>query len=156
VSELSCVVEVSFHFTLPRVLPWEMFHSTVSPCSPSSITGFFLYSGTDPFSEINIEVYNDGTGNVDFVTYVDGQRTNYVSKDFRFDPSADFHNYRIDYNPGSVPHRRDPRADVDGVPSTSMKLLVNPWFPDWIRPDPGQAPDTGRATRIDWIVYDRR
>jgi hypothetical protein len=45
---------------------------------------------------------------------------------------------------------------TDGVPSTSMKLLVNTWFPDRIRPDPGQAQDTGRATRIDSIVYNRR
>jgi len=124
--------------------------------APSSITGFFLYSGTDPFSEIDIEVYNDGTGNVDFVTYVDGQRTHNVSKDFRFDPSADFHNYRIDYNPGSVQFYVDGNLRqtwTDGVPSTSMKLLVNAWFPSWLS---GQAPDTGRATRIDWIDYDQR
>jgi endo-1,3-1,4-beta-glycanase ExoK len=124
--------------------------------APSSITGFFLYSGTDPFSEIDIEVYNDGTGNVDFVTYADGQRTNYVSRDFRFDPSADFHNYRIGYNPGSVQFYVDGtlrQTWTEGVPSTSMKLLVNTWFPSWL---PGQAPETGKATRIDWIDYDQR
>lgn len=122
--------------------------------APSAITGFFLYSGTDPFSEIDIEVYNDGTGNVDFVTYADGQRTNAVSKDFRFDPSADFHNYRIDYNPGSVQFYIDGNLRqtwTEGVPSTSMKLLVNTWFPSWL---PGQEPDTARLTRVDWIDYD--
>ena len=124
--------------------------------APSSITGFFLYSGTDPFSEIDIEAYNDGTGNVDFVTYEDGQRTNYVSKDFRFDPSADFHNYRIDYNPGSVQFYIDGNLRqtwTEGVPSSSMKLLVNTWFPTWLS---GQAPDSGTATRIDWISYEQR
>ena len=122
----------------------------------SSITGFYLYRSPDLYSEIDIEVYNDGTGNVDFVTYVDGQRTHNVSKDFRFDPSADFHNYRIDYNPGSVQFYVDGNLRqtwTDGVPSTSMKLLVNTWFPSWLS---GQAPDTGRATRIDWIDYDQR
>jgi endo-1,3-1,4-beta-glycanase ExoK len=127
--------------------------------APTSITGFFLYSGTDPFSEIDIEVYNDGTGAMDFVTWADGQRTNHVRKDFRFDPSADFHNYRIDYNPGSVQFYIDGNLRqtwTEGVPSSSMKLLVNTWFPDWIEPVPGKAPETGRATRIDWIDYDKR
>ena len=125
--------------------------------APSAITGFFLYSGTNPFSEIDIEVYNDGTGKVDFVTYVDGQRSNYVNKDFRFDPSADFHNYRIDYNPDSVQFYIDGNLRqtwTEGVPSTSMKLLVNTWFPEWWDPDPGQEPDTARLTRVDWIDYD--
>jgi endo-1,3-1,4-beta-glycanase ExoK len=124
--------------------------------APSSITGFYLYRSPDLFSEIDIEVYNDGTGNMDFVTYADGQRTHYVSKDFRFDPSADFHNYRFDYNPDSVQFYIDGNLRqtwTDGIPSASMKLLVNTWFPDWLS---GQAPDTGRATRVDWIDYDQR
>jgi endo-1,3-1,4-beta-glycanase ExoK len=122
----------------------------------SSITGFYLYRGPDLYSEIDIEVYNDGTGNMDFVTYADGQRTNYVSKDFRFDPSADFHTYRFDYAPDSVQFYVDGtlrQTWTDGVPSATMKLLVNTWFPDWLS---GQAPDTARATRVDWIDYDQR
>lgn len=124
--------------------------------APSSITGFFLYRSPDLYSEIDIEVYNDGTGKVDFVTYADGQRTHYVGKDFRFDPSADFHNYRIDYNPGSVEFYVDGvlrQTWTDGAPSASMKLLVNTWFPGWLA---GQAPETATATRIDWIDYDQR
>jgi len=124
--------------------------------APSSIIGFFLYRSPDLYLEIDIEVYNDGTGNVDFVTYADGQRTHHVGKNFRFDPSADFHNYRIDYNPDSVQFYVDGtlmQTWTDGVPSASMKLLVNTWFPSWL---PGQAPDTGTATRIDSIDYDQR
>jgi endo-1,3-1,4-beta-glycanase ExoK len=123
---------------------------------PSSITGFYLYRSPDLYSEIDIEVYNDGTGNMDFVTYADGQRTHYVSKDFRFDPSADFHTYRFDYNPDSIQFYIDGtlrQTWMDGVPSASMKLLVNTWFPDWLS---GQAPDTARATRVDWIDYEQR
>jgi beta-glucanase (GH16 family) len=123
--------------------------------APSSITGFYLYRSPDLYSEIDIEVYNDGTGNMDFVTYADGQRTHYVSKDFRFDPSADFHTYRFDYNPDSVQFYVDGtlrQTWTDGVPSASMKLLVNTWFPSWLS---GQAPETGRATRVDWIDYDK-
>src|ERR671916_117681 len=32
----TCVGKVSFFLTLPRVLPWGVFHSTVSPCLNSS------------------------------------------------------------------------------------------------------------------------
>ena len=59
--------------------------------APSSITGFLLYRSPDFYAEIDIEIYNDGTGNVDFVTYANGQRTHYVGKQLTFDPSADFH-----------------------------------------------------------------
>jgi endo-1,3-1,4-beta-glycanase ExoK len=123
--------------------------------APSSITGFYLYRSPDLYAEIDIEVYNDGTGNVDFVTYADGHRTHYVGKDFRFDPSADFHTYRFDYNPGAVRFYIDGDSKqvwTDGIPQASMKLLVNTWFPSWLA---GTAPPTARATRIDWISYEQ-
>ena len=41
--------------------------------APSSITGFYLYRSPDFYAEIDIEIYNDGTGTVDFVTYANGQ-----------------------------------------------------------------------------------
>ncbi len=124
--------------------------------APSSITGFFLYRSPDYYAEIDIEIYNDGTGNVDFVTYADGQRTHYVRKDFNFDPSADFHTYRFDYNPGVVKFFVDgdlQQTWTDGVPDASMKLLVNTWFPDWLE---GLEPPTNRFTRVDWISYQQQ
>jgi beta-glucanase (GH16 family) len=121
--------------------------------APSSITGFFLYRSPDYAAEIDIEIYNDGTGKVDFVTYAGGQRTHYVQKDFRFDPSADFHTYRFDYTPGAVRFYVDndlKQVWRDGIPQGSMKLLVNTWFPSWLE---GIAPTTTRATRVEWISY---
>jgi endo-1,3-1,4-beta-glycanase ExoK len=123
--------------------------------APSSITGFYLYRSPDLYSEIDVEIYNDGTGSTDFVTYAGGERTHYASRDFRFDPSADFHTYRFDYDPDAVQFYIDGNLRqtwTDGVPDASMKLLVNTWFPSWLS---GEAPDTGRATRIDWIDYDQ-
>jgi endo-1,3-1,4-beta-glycanase ExoK len=123
--------------------------------APSSITGFYLYRSPDLYAEIDIEVYNNGTGEVDFVTYADGQRTHYVGKDFRFDPSADFHTYRFDYEPGAVRFYIDGNLKqtwTDGIPQDSMKLLVNTWFPSWLE---GNAPPTARVTRVDWISYER-
>jgi beta-glucanase (GH16 family) len=124
--------------------------------APSSITGFFLYRSPDFYAEIDIEIYNDGTGNVDFVTYANGQRTHYVGKQLTFDPSADFHTYRFDYDPGVVRFYVDgalQKTWTDGAPDASMKLLLNTWFPNWLE---GPAPLTSRVTRIDWISYQQQ
>ena len=123
--------------------------------APSSLTGFFLYRSPDLYAEIDVEVYNDGSGDVDFVTYANGQRTHHAAQRFAFDPSADFHTYRFDYNPGNIKFYVDGdlvQTWTDGVPDASMKLLVNTWFPTWL---PGEAPATQRATRVDWISYQR-
>jgi endo-1,3-1,4-beta-glycanase ExoK len=121
--------------------------------APSSITGFYLYRSPDFYAEIDIEIYNDGTGEVDFVTYANGQRTHHVTKRVAFDPSAGFHTYRFDYDPGVVTFYVDGDLQqiwTNGVPNASMKLLVNTWFPSWLE---GLAPTTNRFTRVDWISY---
>ena len=121
--------------------------------APSSITGFYLYRSPDFYAEIDIEIYNDGTGTVDFVTYANGQKTHIKTKLLTFNPSADFHTYRIDYNPGVVQFYVDGNLQqtwTDGVPDASMKLLVNTWFPSWLE---GLPPLTNRFTRVDWISY---
>jgi beta-glucanase (GH16 family) len=124
--------------------------------APSSITGFYLYRSPDFYAEIDIEIYNNGTGNVDFVTYANGRRTHFRTKLMAFDPSADFHTYRFDYNPGVVKFYLDgdlQQTWTDGVPDASMKLLVNTWFPSWLE---GLAPPTNRFTRVDWISYQQQ
>ena len=128
----------------------------MSADAPSSITGFYLYRSPDLYAEIDIEIYNDGTGDVDFVTYADGRRTHYTQKRLAFDPSAAFHTYRFDYNPGSVKFYVDGElmaVYTDGLPNASMKLLVNTWFPSWL---PGTAPATTRYTRVDWMDYQQK
>ncbi len=124
--------------------------------APSSITGFFLYRSPDLYAEIDIEIYNDGTGNVDFVTYAGGRRTHYTQKRLTFDPSAAFHTYRFDYTAGAVRFYVDGElmaVYTDGLPSASMKLLVNTWFPSWL---PGTAPATTQYTRVDWMDYQQK
>ena len=123
--------------------------------APTSLTGFFLYRGPDLYAEIDVEIYNDGMGNVDFVTYAHGQRTHHAAQRFAFDPSAGFHTYRFDYTAGSLEFYVDGdlvQTWTDGIPDASMKLLVNTWFPTWLA---GEAPETQRATRVDWISYQR-
>jgi beta-glucanase (GH16 family) len=121
--------------------------------APSSITGFYLYRSPDFYAEIDIEIYNDGTGSVDFVTYANGRRTHHVTRQVNFDPSAGFHTYRFDYLPGAVKFWVDGdlmQTWTAGVPNASMKLLVNTWFPSWLE---GLPPLTNRFTRVEWISY---
>jgi beta-glucanase (GH16 family) len=121
--------------------------------APSSITGFYLYRSPDFYAEIDIEIYNDGTGSVDFVTYANGRKTHFRTRQLTFDPSASFHTYRIDYEPNVVQFYVDGDLQQtwrNDVPDASMKLLVNTWFPSWLE---GLAPLTNSFTRVDWISY---
>jgi endo-1,3-1,4-beta-glycanase ExoK len=64
--------------------------------APSSITGSFLYNPPDFHTEIDVEIFNDGSRRISFTTYADGEQTNTVRKKLPFDPTAAFHEYRID------------------------------------------------------------
>jgi endo-1,3-1,4-beta-glycanase ExoK len=79
-----------------------------------------------------------------------------VGKQLTFDPSADFHTYRFDYDPGVVRFYVDgalQKTWTDGAPDASMKLFLNTWFPNWLE---GPAPLTSRVTRVDWISYQQQ
>ena len=124
--------------------------------APTSITGFYLYRSPDFYAEIDIEIYNNGSGSVDFVTYANGRKTHIARKKLAFNPSAAFHTYRFDYLRGAVRFYVDGnlmQTWTDGVPNVSMKLLVNTWFPSWLK---GLPPLTNRFTRVDWISYQQR
>lgn len=122
------------------------------PMAPSSITGFFLYYPPDFASEIDIEVFNDDSRRVMFTYYSDGKT---VTKNARlpFDPTADFHTYRFDYEPNRL------RFYVDGelmttlrgnLPRTPMRLYVNAWYPAWLA---GQPATGDRYALVDWIRH---
>lgn len=113
----------------------------------------YLYWAPDFDAEIDVEIYNDTRGKVDFVTYANGRKTHIVTKKLGFDPSARFHTYRFDYLPGAVKFYVDGELKQvwnKGLPKDSMKLLVNTWFPRWLA---GRAPSEAQATRVDWIAY---
>lgn len=121
--------------------------------APTSLTAFFLYRPPDYQREIDIELWNDSSRRVMFSTYSGGAQTNTRTAQLPFDATADFHEYAIEYRPGSV------RFLVDGtlmqrwsrgVTRSSMYLFVNAWFPSWLA---GQTPDTDRYTYVDWIEY---
>jgi beta-glucanase (GH16 family) len=124
--------------------------------APSSLTALFLYKRPDYAQEIDIEIFNDSTGRVMFSTYSGSAQTNSEIVDTEYDLSADFHEYTIEYDPGSVRFLLDGtelKRFSSGVPRSSMYLFVNAWFPFWLA---GEVPTTDRYTLVDWIEHTGR
>ena len=124
--------------------------------APSSLTAFFLYKKPDYAQEIDIEIFNDSTGRVMFSTYSGSTQTNSEIVDTEYDLSADFHEYTIEYDPGSVRFLLDGtelKRFSSGVPRSAMYLFVNAWFPFWLA---GEIPMTDRYTLVDWIEHTGR
>lgn len=123
------------------------------PDAPSSITGFFLYKAPDYHHEIDIEIYNDPRGEIFFTTYAHGERTHTSTHSLGFDPTEDFHVYRIDYYSCGVTFYVDDVAMAhwsDGLTHTPMYLMINTWFPKWL---PGLPIEKEVRTLVDWIRY---
>jgi licheninase len=124
--------------------------------APSSLTAFFLYKRPDFAQELDIEIFNDSSGRVMFSTYSGGAQTNTVTKQLPFDPTADFHEYAIEYDAGRVSFLADGvpmQSWSSGVPRSSMYLYVNAWFPFWLA---GERLSTDRFTYVDWVEHTAR
>lgn len=126
------------------------------PHAPSSITGFFLYYPPDYASEIDIEVYNDSSRRlVIHGTYANGGQTNTETVELPFDPTNGFHEYSFYYAPGSVTFYADDtlmRTWTEGVPTASMNLYLNSWYPAWLE---GRKPNKDRYVLVDRIEHTR-
>ena len=120
--------------------------------APSSLTAFFLYKKPDFAQELDIEIFNDPSGRVLFSTYSNGSQTT-VERQLGFDPTAGFHEYAIEYDPGSVRFLVDGvelHRFTSGVTRSSMYLHVNAWFPSWLA---GTRPGSDQTTSVDWIEH---
>jgi licheninase len=120
--------------------------------APSSLTAFFLYKKPDFAQELDIEIFNDPSGRVWFSTYSNGSQTT-VETQLGFDPTAGFHEYAIEYGPGSVRFLVDGaelQRFTSGVTRSSMYLHVNAWFPSWLA---GKRPANDAFTSVDWVEY---
>ena len=121
--------------------------------APSSLTAFFLYKKPDYAQELDIEIYNDSTGRIMFSTYSGNAQTNTVTKLLPFDPTAAFHDYVIEYDPGAARFLADGvelQRWSSGVTRSSMYLFVNAWFPSWLA---GERPATDRFTEVEWVEH---
>ena len=107
--------------------------------APGSFSAFFLYEDVKGANdEIDIEIYNDGSRQIDFVTFTQGEKTNYHTKKLPFDPASDYHEYRIDYYPERVLFyvEEELMTTFDSqLPSTEMRVMINHWWPNWLEAD---------------------
>lgn len=123
------------------------------PQVPNSLTGFFMYKAPDYYHEIDIELFNDSEGNVLMSTYSDGQIQNDHLGKTGFDPTADFHNYRIEYTSDEVAFYIDDtltRSWTEGFTDEEMSLMLNCWFPKFLN---GSQPKVDQNLYVDWIRY---
>lgn len=123
------------------------------PLAPSSITGFFLYSPPDFYHEIDIELFNQVDSEIWLTSYLDGSVYHEDKMALDFDPTADFHKYRIDYYPHKVTFYIDGnplKSWKDGFTQKPMQLMVNSWFPTWLS---GKHPKADQLLQINWIRY---
>jgi beta-glucanase (GH16 family) len=121
---------------------------------PGTVTGFFLYNGAGGAGdEIDIEIYNNGDWEIAFTTWSQGHMTNTTKQSMELDPSAGFHEYRIDIYPQQVSFLVDGEVlqrFTSGLPENHMQLIINTWFPDWLS---GLPPSVDKYTIVDWIQY---
>lgn len=123
------------------------------PNAPSSITGFFLYEAPDYEYEIDVEVHNQPDGKLLLTTYADGEAQNTYEGDLSFDPTAGFHNYRIEYYEERVDFYVDDvfiTGWADGIPKEKMKLMINSWYPIWLD---GTSAKEEQSLVVDWVRY---
>ena len=123
------------------------------PYAPTSITGFFLYKSPDYESEIDIELYNDSSQRIMFTTYAGGAQTHTETMQLPFDPAEGFHEYRFDYAPDSISFYADEQIMKTwngGLPTNSMHLMVNAWFPTWLD---GRKPRADKFLLVDRIQH---
>ncbi len=124
------------------------------PEVPGSISAFFLYEGDRRRNdEIDIEIMNDGSGDVWFTTWVAGHRTNHTRYTLPFDPGAGFHDYGIAWERNRVRFLVDGvqvEEFATGVPKDAMYVMANAWWPTWLD---GPVPLEPEQVVIDRIVY---
>jgi beta-glucanase (GH16 family) len=88
-----------------------------------------------------------------FTTYAGGRQTHTETMRLPFDPTTGFHEYRFDYSQESVTFFVDGteiRSWNTGIPQTSMHLMVNSWFPNWLE---GKSPKKTTYTYVDSMGY---
>jgi hypothetical protein len=124
------------------------------PSLTGLVTGFFLYYGTGGSgNEIDIELYHENDWYIACTAWSDGVMTGTERERLKFDPSEEYHEYRIDFYPGKLDFYVDDRhvqTFTTGLPEEPMRLIVNSWFPDWLR---GRPPEKDVYTLVDWIEY---
>lgn len=123
------------------------------PDAPSSITGFFLYKEPDFYHEIDIEIYNEPKAYIVLTSYKDGEAANEHREYLDFDPTLDYHEYRIDYYSEKISFYVDDKYMYgwdEGFSKEEMHLALNAWYPKWLD---GIKQKKDSFLHVDWIRY---
>lgn len=123
------------------------------PDAPGSITGFFMYKAPDYYHEIDIEIYNQKSGDYFLTTYADGDKQKEFFGVTPFDPTLDFNTYRFDYYPDKLDYYINDIFVIrftEGYSKEEMYLMVNSWYPNWVKGGPAKE---DKYFYADWIRY---
>lgn len=117
-------------------------------------TTLFLYESAN-LDEIDIEIWNDGSGKVDFNTWVKGVQKFSSQVVLPFNPGEQFHEYRIDYYPDEVSFWVDnvklkSTVDISQIPTTITNIYLSGWWPKWMT---GEAASTDNFALYEWVKY---
>jgi hypothetical protein len=142
--------------TAPAKYKYGTYRASVKTPSqlPGTYTTFFLYESTN-LDEIDIEIWNDGSGKLDLNTWVKGVQKFSAQIILPFDPSSQFHEYRIDYYPNEVSFWVDNvkmrfTNDLSQIPTSLTNIYISGWWPKWMS---GNVADTDKFAVYDWILH---
>lgn len=136
------------------------------PDKDSILSGFFLYSPNDREHEVDIEILKQGgvwkawftVHNINHPSYnpSNGLEPGEIYKKeviLDFDPSSEFHNYRINLYPDYLSFEVDGK-EIDrwneSFDYKNMQLYVSSFYPQWL--EQNQSPEIKQNT-IEWIRY---
>ena len=138
------------------VPPYGTFRAKIK--TPSKMKGtyttFFLYNPHNE-DEVDIELWNNKTNQIDFTIWIKATKIFSDKVELPFDPSKEFHEYRIDFYPGEISFWVDGQKysfykGEKGMPTSKMKIYINNWWPKWM--EGSRKLKTGQAL-YDYIKY---
>jgi len=142
--------------TAPAKYKYGTYRASIKTPSqlPGTYTTFFLYESTN-LDEIDIEIWNDGSGKLDLNTWVKGVQKFSSQIILAFDPSSQFHEYRIDYYPNEVSFWVDNvklkyTTDLSQIPTSLTNIYISGWWPKWMS---GNVSGTDKFAVYDWIQH---
>ncbi len=132
------------------------YRASIRPPSqlPGTYTTFFLYNSVT-LDEIDIELWNDNSRQVTFTTWVAEKKRYSKSVILNYNPSEQFHEYRIDYYPSEtsfwVDNVKIGSTNVQAdIPKSNMSVYINGWWPKWMT---GTTVQTDKYAVYEWIKF---
>ena len=127
-----------------------------------TVTSFFIYNG-NPWHEIDVEILGKDTTKLQTNYFTDGVGGHETVILLGFDAAADFHNYAIVWDPGSIQWYVDDvlvhteTGSRGPLPTVPGKIMVNLWpgigVDSWLGPFSYTGPLTAQYKWIQYFVH---